>query len=87
MGIGSCDVVKEEMRKKKAHGLVEIPLTGPPVVSATKKYNKGTNNQNMAHHYRISTRKYMQLCSTVDNVVDIIYCTQCLLNCLWMVCL
>ena len=34
VGIGSCDVVKEEMRKKKAHGLVGIPLTGPPVVSA-----------------------------------------------------
>ena len=37
VGIGSFEVVKEEMRKKKAHGLVEIPLTGPPVVSATKK--------------------------------------------------
>ena len=34
VGIGSCDVVKEEMRKKKVHGLVEIPLTGPPIVSA-----------------------------------------------------
>ena len=49
MGTGSCDVVKEEMRKKRARGLVEIPLTGPPVVSATKKNKEskyGTSLQN-----------------------------------------
>ena len=49
VGIGSCDVVKEEIRKKRARGLVEIPLTGPLVVSATKKNKEskyGTSLQN-----------------------------------------